>query len=183
MARINYQKLQEKGLTPTQIDQVIAANPQAEVYNRPSLPIETPEAIKILSQQGPITSRYGEYNPGLYRKVGLTSNPGTDIGVPTGTGVNLPQGQWQVEEQGTGWNSGWGNSVVVRNAQTGEKLRFSHLNKMLRLKPGQTIEGGKQIAESGASGNVTGPHIDINYTDPEGRVRDVLSSSYGKMLY
>ena len=64
---------------------------------------------------------------------------GIDIGVNEGTPVHLPQGNWKVESVynnargkgyiGNGENSGYGNSVLARNLDTGEAYRFSHLLK------------------------------------------------------
>lgn len=183
MERINYQKLVEAGYTPTQIEQILAVNPNAEVYNRPETPITSQEAKTMILNRAPVTQEFGNYNPGLYRGINQSMrNTGTDFGVPTGTDINLPSGEWVVEEVGTGYNRGYGNSVAVRNAQTGERLRFSHLSKMLRVQPGQNIQGGQLLAKSGATGNVTGPHLDLEYYDNQGQLGDVLQSKYRETL-
>src|SRR3990167_3002625 len=127
----------------------------------------------VLSQSGPVTQAFGNYNPSLYKGINKSmTNTGTDIGVPTGTKVALPPGEWEVVESysGGGANSGYGNSILVKDKKTGEKLRFSHLSKVARLKKGDSVRGGKIVALSGATGNVTGPHLDLEYYDDKGAV-------------
>lgn len=114
-------------------------------------------------------------------------NNGTDFGVKKGTPVSVPGGQWKVMESfggssregfiGNKDNNGFGNSVLVQNQQSGETIRFSHLSKV-GVKPGQIIDGGQVVALSGNTGNSTGDHLDVEYRDPSGRLKDVLSSRY-----
>lgn len=114
-------------------------------------------------------------------------NTGVDFALPKGTPVSVPQGNWQVLEAtggagdgfiGDSTNQGYGNSVVVQNMDTGEKMRFSHLSD-IGVTPGSSIQGG-QIGLSGGSGNVTGPHLDLEYYDENGNIKDILSSPYAK---
>jgi murein DD-endopeptidase MepM/ murein hydrolase activator NlpD len=76
---------------------------------------------------------------------------------------------------GDSTNNGYGNSLVVRNSDTGETFRFSHLSRAF-LKPGDRSTGGT-IAMTGATGNVTGPHLDVEYRDNSGKLSDVAKSS------
>lgn len=140
--------------------------------------------FSLLGAKGPVTQAFGNYNPGLYRGINKSMrNTGVDIGVPEGTDVNLPPGLWEIEEATKGnWNRGYGNSLLVKNAQTGEKLRFSHLSKVANLKKGQKVPGGVRIAQTGATGNVTGPHLDLEYYDKANRLNNVLSSPYRRFL-
>lgn len=121
----------------------------------------------FLAGQGIETQSAGNYNPGI----GYANNvhKGTDIGVNVGTPITLPQGNWKVEQSYGGdttngslgdWtNGGYGNSVVVRDQNSGETYKFSHLLRPL-VQAGQVLTGG-QIGLSGSTGNVTGPHVDI----------------------
>lgn len=122
----------------------------------------------FLQGQGVVTQEAGAYNPKIERfSKGI--NTGTDIGVPVGTPITLPKGNWRIEEaysgdRGKGYignasNRGYGNSVVARNVDTGEAYRFSHLLKSL-VGTGQTLSGGI-LGYSGNTGNTTGPHVDI----------------------
>lgn len=125
-------------------------------------------------------------------------NYGTDLIVPTGTPVAVPPGEWKVVEafnkagaegpnnRDGGANRGYGNSVLVQNAQTGEKLRMSHLTRGgVMVKPGQTIKGGSIIGKSGATGNTagrTGQHLDLEYYNKGGKIADVMKSPYGRFI-
>lgn len=132
---------------------------------------------KILGISGPITQAFGNRNP-IERFSGGV-NYGTDIGVPTGTKVALPKGKWQIIDANAsgGMNQGYGNSVYAQNLETGEKLRMSHLSRV-GVRQGQVVDGGQIIGETGATGNVTGPHLDLEYYDAAGRIADVMNSRY-----
>lgn len=148
----------------------------------------------ILGKSGVITQQFGNRN--AIEKYSKGVNYGTDIAVPKGTPVALPPGEWKVIEsfngatasgsnnsQG-GINRGYGNSVLVQNAQTGEKLRMSHLSQV-GVQPGQVINGGSVIAKTGATGNVhgtTGEHLDLEYYTPQGQIADVLKTRYARYL-
>lgn len=113
-------------------------------------------------------------------------NVGVDFAVPVGTPVSVPQGTWKVVDVKSGVTGGnlkdykkapYGNSVMVQNTETGEKMRFSHLSEV-GVSKGDTISGGL-IGKSGATGNVTGAHLDVEYYNSSGKLADVLASSYG----
>lgn len=143
------------------------------------------------SQEGmipsaPITQKFGNRSSVEIYSGGI--NYGTDFGVPKGTAVATPPGKWKVlsafggaTEGVRNTNQGYGNSVLVENMLTGERLRFSHLSQV-GVNPGQEIEGGSVIAFSGNTGNSTGPHIDLEYYDQTGRIKDVLKSPYKAYL-
>lgn len=134
----------------------------------------------------PITQAFGNVNPGVevFNKSG--TNTGTDFGVKEGTPVVLPSGRWRVVSSfnqargpghiGDNTNSGYGNSILVQNMDTGEKLRYSHLSQV-GVRPGDLV-GGQVIGLSGRTGNVTGPHLDLEYYDAKGKLGDPLKSPY-----
>lgn len=136
-----------------------------------------------------VTKGFGEKNPADIYSGGI--NYGTDFATPKGTPVNLPKGNWQVVDafsgataegpnnRQRGINKGYGNSVLVQNLDTGEKLRFSHLSKV-NVQKGQKLMGGL-IGNTGATGNVagkTGQHLDLEYYDASGKKADVMKSGY-----
>lgn len=147
------------------------------------MPIQTEK--KALSQTGRVSQRFGNKSNVEVFSGGF--NRGTDIAIPVGTKVTLPEGEWHIVESfggakrsgyvGNNDNRGYGNSIVARNRMTGEMIRLSHLSK-IGVKPGQLIKGGQVIALSGHTGNSTGPHLDIEYYDSNGRLKDILSSKY-----
>lgn len=138
-----------------------------------------PQGLKprITQQAGARHERYNDISGGI--------NRGTDFAIPSGTPVFSLPGTWEVVEAfgnapntpNKGANNGYGNSILMKNRQTGELVRFSHLSAV-GVRPGQIIEPGKQIALSGQSGHATGPHLDVEYIDPQSRLRNVLSSQY-----
>lgn len=150
----------------------------APLANEP-MDVKFTSAGGLLSQKGPITQKFGNYNPKIEKYSGGV-NYGVDIGVPEGTDVTLPPGEWQVVEasRNGNFNRGYGNSVLVKNTKTNEKLRFSHLSRVASLSPDQKLSGGATFAKTGATGNVTGAHLDLEYYDKLNRVQDFLKSSY-----
>ena len=176
-------------------DKNISALPSqvAEVYKNAGkdtsfLPTEvqkvyegTDDSFKILGQSFPKTQEFMNYNPDIETYSG-GYNYGDDFGAPSGTPVSLPQGSWKVIESSSNgdFNRGYGNSVLVENTATGEKLRFSHLSQT-PLFEGQVFTGG-QIGISGDTGNTTGPHLDLEYYDPQGNLGDISNSDYGRYL-
>ncbi len=105
--------------------------------------------------------------------------------------MTLPKGNWQVVSTydqadpqggyiGNYENQGWGNSVMVKNADTGEVLGFHHMAGVA-VQPGQTIQGGN-IGTTGFSGNATGPHLALEYYDTNGNPGDVLNTQYSNIV-
>lgn len=166
-----------------------AIQPAEEVT--PRLPFQVNGIVEEGKRQGsigvegaPITQSFGARSGVEVFSGGF--NRGADFGVKEGTPLALPPGEWQVQEAfgadkekgyiGRKSNRGYGNSVLVRNTQTGETLRFSHLSGVNVL-PGKVYKGGTVIGASGMTGNVTGPHVDIEYTK-NGKLSDVTKSPY-----
>lgn len=165
-----------------------------------SMPAEqSARIIESAQQQGSIlpgwarvTQAFGNVNPRVevFNKSGV--NTGTDFGIKEGTPLALPPGEWEVLEaysgaKGRGFignkaNRGYGNSVLVKNSQTGETMRFSHLSGV-NVQPGKIYKGGTVLGASGATGNVTGPHLDLEYKTAAGKYQDVLRSQYAKSLF
>ncbi|MFE9095653.1 peptidoglycan DD-metalloendopeptidase family protein [Streptomyces sp. NPDC007264] len=79
---------------------------------------------------------------------------GIDFAVPTGSSLKAV-GAGTVAS--AGWGGAYGNQVVVRLAD-GYYAQYAHLSK-LSVSAGQTVAGGQQVGLSGATGNVTGPHL------------------------
>lgn len=145
----------------------------------------------VMPGGAPVTQAFGKYNPGLEPNPS-GRNWGVDFGVKEGTPLAVPPGEWVVDDtysgsKGKGFvgntkdNAGYGNSVLVRNTKTGETMRFSHLSGV-SVKPGQSLKGGTVIGTSGATGNVTGPHLDLEYK-VNGQFRDVTKSPYSQYLF
>lgn len=141
----------------------------------------------ILPQPTQVTQHFGNKNPMEVFSGGIAL--GTNLRAPIGTSVAVPPGSWKVVQVftnatkgyiGDDENKGYGNSVMVENADTGEKLHFTHLSQV-DVKPGETLSGGV-VGKTGATGNVTGPHLNLEYYHAQGRLGDVLQSPYAQYV-
>ena len=190
MATVDYQELAKEGFTPTQISQYMGEHPNTELKNAPDNWDANVSQSTIVPKAAPITEHFGQNQPGVeVFSHGFTS--GTGIGVPVGTPVATPPGDWKVVDTNTSAKqngfigdsdgSGWGNYVLVENKDTGEQLRYSHLSDV-GVANGDTISGNKVIGLSGQSGNVTGPHLNLEYVNQKGEPADVLQSQYAPFI-
>lgn len=129
-----------------------------------------------------VTQKFGNYNPEIEKYSGGV-NYGVDFASPNATPLALPSGDWVIEKADVGsFNSGYGNSVMAVNSQTGEKVRLSHLSKV-NVVPGMKLRGGSIIGYSGTTGNSTGYHTDFELYDKGGKPVDVLTSNYARELF
>ncbi|MER5429888.1 LysM peptidoglycan-binding domain-containing M23 family metallopeptidase [Streptomyces sp. NPDC002588] len=79
---------------------------------------------------------------------------GVDFVVPTGTSVKAVAAGTVVS---AGWGGAYGNQVVIKLGD-GYYAQYAHLSQ-LSVSAGQTVTEGQQVGLSGATGNVTGPHL------------------------
>lgn len=79
---------------------------------------------------------------------------GVDFVVPTGTPLKAVGAGTVVS---AGWGGAYGNQVVIR-LNDGYYAQYAHLSQ-LSVPAGQTVTAGQQVGLSGATGNVTGPHL------------------------
>ena len=100
--------------------------------------------------QAVVTSPYGVRLDGWLPEI----HRGVDLGVPTGTEVHAMK-SGTVDFAGV--MSGYGNVIVLRHSG-GTRTLYAHLSE-LRVRQGERVEGRQVIALSGATGNVTGPHL------------------------
>ena len=102
-----------------------------------------------------ITSSLGHRNAPV--SGASVNHKGIDIGVPTGTPV-LAAYDGVVKYASS--NALRGNYVVIYHSAIGLTSVYQHLqNNTTCVKAGQTVSKGQQIAKSGATGNVSGPHL------------------------
>lgn len=133
----------------------------------------------VFGQNQAITQEYGNYNPEL--EPGSGYNLGTDIRTRDleTRGQFLPDDVRVVQvlqDDGTRWgdqsgHQGYGNSVLVQ-LPSGEMLRFSHLAQLPNVQPGQMIPAGTSFIYPGATGNVSGEHLDLEYYNVDGQLSD-----------
>ncbi|WP_210589094.1 M23 family metallopeptidase [Streptomyces sp. GESEQ-35] len=82
------------------------------------------------------------------------SHTGVDFHAASGTSVHAV-GRGTVVE--AGWSGSYGNEVVIK-MNDGTYTQYGHLSS-IGVSVGQSVTPGQQIALSGATGNVTGPHL------------------------
>ncbi|MFD7706062.1 M23 family metallopeptidase [Streptomyces sp. NPDC059785] len=103
----------------------------------------------------PIT---GSYVSTAYQSSSSLWSSGTHTGVDfhaaSGTAVHAVGAGTVVT---TGWGGAYGNQVVLK-MHDGTYTMYGHLSS-IGVSVGQTVTAGQQIALSGATGNVTGPHL------------------------
>jgi murein DD-endopeptidase MepM/ murein hydrolase activator NlpD len=107
----------------------------------------------IMPVEGEITSGFGHRKA---PKKGASSNHGgVDIAAKVGTPVRAPA-EGTVTKVGRN-NAKRGNWVEVEHAD-GTTSRYLHLSGF-KVKPGDSVGKGQIFARTGATGNVTGPHL------------------------
>ncbi|MER5443373.1 peptidoglycan DD-metalloendopeptidase family protein [Streptomyces sp. NPDC002790] len=82
------------------------------------------------------------------------THTGQDFAVPTGTPVHAVGAGTVVF---TGCGDGFGNQVVLRHAD-GYYTQYAHLSR-IGVTTGERLRAGETLALSGATGNVSGPHL------------------------
>lgn len=96
--------------------------------------------------RGRLSSRYGMRWGRMHE--------GIDIAAPSGTRVRCVESGRVIH---SGRLGGYGNVVIVRH-KGGFSSVYSH-NRKNRVRKGQRVKRGETIAEVGATGRATGPHL------------------------
>ncbi len=103
---------------------------------------------------GPITGVYGSQR--VYNGIPKSPHYGVDIAAPTGTAVVAPaDGLITLAEPDLYYSGG----TVILDHGHGISSTFIHLHKVL-VAVGASVKQGQVIAEVGATGRATGPHLD-----------------------
>ena len=110
---------------------------------------------------GPITGVYGSQR--IYNGIPKQPHYGVDYAAPKGTRVRTPAGGIVTLAHQDMYFSG--GTIIVDHGH-GLSSTFLHLSKIL-VKPGIYVHRGMEIAEVGATGRATGPHLDwrMNWRD------------------
>ena len=104
--------------------------------------------------RGPISGVYGSQR--IYNGKPGTPHYGLDIAVPTGTAVVAPAAGTIIMVHDDMFYSG---GTIMLDHGHGVSSSFLHLSRTL-VQVGDWVEQGDLIAEVGATGRVTGPHLD-----------------------
>jgi len=110
---------------------------------------------------GPVTGVFGSQR--VYNGVPKRPHYGVDVAAPVGTIVVAPVGGVVTLVHDDMFYSG--GTLVIDHGH-GLTSTFIHLNRVL-VKTGQRVEQGDEIAEVGAKGRASGPHLDwrMNWRD------------------
>ncbi|MFF2205997.1 M23 family metallopeptidase [Streptomyces sp. NPDC058145] len=98
---------------------------------------------------------------------------GIDFPVTTGTRVQAVGTGTVVE---AGWGGAYGNNLVIKMSD-GKYTQYAHLSK-ITVSTGQTLKARQQIGLSGATGNVTGPHLHFEARTGPAYGSDIDPSAY-----
>jgi len=115
----------------------------------------------IWPAEGPITGVYGSQR--FYNGVPKRPHYGLDIAGPTGTPVYAPvAGQVSFADTDLYYSGG---TLIIDHGR-GVSSTFIHLSELL-VEKGDRVKQGQLIAKIGATGRVTGPHLDwrVNWFD------------------
>ena len=110
--------------------------------------------------QGPLTGVFGSQR--VYNGEPRRPHYGVDVAGPVGAPVTAPAaGIVTLAEPDLFFSGG----TLILDHGHGLSSTFLHLSRLL-VKPGERIERGQRIAEIGATGRATGPHLDwrMNWT-------------------
>lgn len=148
-------------LLPDAIDQLTGGQQSAQtgvykVNGYEVSPVEpTATGVWVKPVRGNITSGFGRR--ARPKKGASTYHKGIDYGVPYNTAVKATRaGTVRVLR-----DSGYGNYIVIDHGQIdGARMKslYAHLSKAV-VSSGSKVLAGDVIGLSGASGNVTGPHL------------------------
>ena len=104
--------------------------------------------------RGPVTGVYGSQR--FYNGEPRRPHYGVDVAAPTGTRVQAPAAGKVTLAHADMYFSG---GTLILDHGHGLSSTFIHLSKLL-VREGQEISQGQAIAEVGATGRATGPHLD-----------------------
>ncbi len=86
-----------------------------------------------------------------------TGHRAIDIAARTGTSVTAADGGYVIAASAGGWNSGYGNNVMIDHGN-GYVTLYAHLNSIF-VRQGESVSKGQQIGTVGNTGNSTGSHL------------------------
>nr|WSX48818.1 LysM peptidoglycan-binding domain-containing M23 family metallopeptidase [Streptomyces sp. NBC_00974] len=128
-----------------------AEAPVAPAPKAPAQPQAAPASVGFVAPVGGgVSTSYrtpgAMWSSGYHTGVDFIASSGTTVkAVGAGTVVSA------------GWGGAYGNEVVIRHAD-GKYSQYGHLSQ-LSVSTGQSVTAGQTIGLSGATGNVTGPHL------------------------
>jgi murein DD-endopeptidase MepM/ murein hydrolase activator NlpD len=134
----------------------------AYTYSGGKLGYPLPKVVPITSGYGsrvdPITGQKGAFHQGL------------DLGAPKNTQILAAEDGVVIV---AGWTNGYGNTVIIDHGKGLWTLYGHIINGGIKVKKGQVVKRGQNIALVGMTGRATGYHLHFevrlngDYTDPK----------------
>jgi murein DD-endopeptidase MepM/ murein hydrolase activator NlpD len=137
-------------------------------YRRRRLARKMLNPVRVDGHGGTVTTPYGKRGS-LWA---LGYHTGEDFACPTGSrAVAVTWGK--VVHVGTvgGWGAAYGIHVVIRTGSGRYDYAYCHLSRA-DVRVGQKVRPGMVIGLTGATGNVTGPHLHFEARKAGGRYGD-----------
>ncbi|MFC1403898.1 MULTISPECIES: transglycosylase family protein [Streptacidiphilus] len=154
-----------------------AAKPAAEVTVATSVvhhTTSTAKSSKAAAFVAPISAHYviseGYGVPGAWA---AGHHTGVDLAVPVGTTVHAVGAGTVVKAE---WGGAYGKMVEIRHAD-GRYSLYAHLSR-IDVHTGETVSAGTELGLSGATGNVTGPHLHFEVDTTEQYGSDINPISW-----
>lgn len=84
----------------------------------------------------------------------------TGIDIAADEGSPIPA-LWDGQVVYAGWYGGYGNAIIVYYGSETYTL-YGHCASLI-CQPGESVKQGQTVAYSGSTGNVTGPHVHLEF--------------------
>jgi hypothetical protein len=136
--------------------------PGKPVHHR-TPPASSADFVKPIGAHYWISEGYGV--PGPWQ---AGHHTGVDLAVPVGTTVRVVAAGTVVKAQ---WGGDYGKMVEVRHAD-GRYTLYAHLSR-IDVHVGEKVSAGTTLGLSGATGNVTGPHLHFEVDTTESYGSDI----------
>lgn len=127
--------------------------------------------FKATAKEGDVIAGHkvtSAFNPARVHPVSGEIRPhnGVDVGTPTGTPLYAPVTPTQVIKVRCWWDGSGGGNVATWTQPDGKKMQALHLSRCSN----GSFDGGEKFAETGATGEGTGPHLHFEQFQGEKRI-------------
>ncbi|MEU8958657.1 M23 family metallopeptidase [Streptomyces sp. NPDC048518] len=132
---------------------------KAEAQAKKAADVKKAAAAKAASWVDPVSNYTLSASFGLGGNMWSHKHSGQDFAVPIGTPVASVHGGTVVKAGPVGAGDGpaYGNAIVIKHSN-GTFSQYAHLSR-IDVRVGQTVGTGQHIAQSGNTGNSSGPHL------------------------
>ncbi|MEU1118653.1 MULTISPECIES: M23 family metallopeptidase [unclassified Streptomyces] len=132
---------------------------KAETQAKKAADVKKAAAAKAAAWVDPVSNYTLSAKFGLGGNMWSSKHSGQDFAVPVGTPVASVHGGTVVKAGPVGAGDGpaYGNAIVIKHSN-GTFSQYAHLSR-IDVRVGQTVGTGQHIAQSGNTGNSSGPHL------------------------